>query len=98
MDCLGELKWRNLIENISFANFLFMKKLYTSSSTLILLILSLCLLISCDCVQYLQGYVIYAETGKPLRNLYYSRDFFFDFSRKTKLRQRQFLSTSLANR
>ena len=62
-----------------------MKKLYTSWRALILLILSLRLLISCDCVQYLQGYVIYAETGKPLRNLYYSRDFFLTSVEKQNL-------------
>lgn len=74
MDCLEELKWRNLIENISFPNFNLMKKLYISWSALILFFLSLGLLISCDCVQYLQGYAIDAETGKPLSNVYYSRD------------------------
>lgn len=37
-------------------------------------LLSLCLgMVSCDCIQRLQGYVIDAETGQPLSDVFYSR-------------------------
>lgn len=37
-------------------------------------LLSLCLgTISCDCIQRLQGYVIDAETGQPLSEVFFSR-------------------------
>lgn len=37
-------------------------------------LLSLCLgMISCDCTQRLQGYVIDAETGQPLSEVFFSR-------------------------
>lgn len=31
-------------------------------------------LISCDCIQQLQGFVIDAETGEPLSDIFYTRD------------------------
>lgn len=42
--------------------------------TVILFPLVFGVLLSCDCVQRLQGHVIDAETGQPLSAVFYSRD------------------------
>ena len=39
-----------------------------------LLFFFLALMTSCDCMQQLQGFVIDAETGEPLSEVYYTRD------------------------
>ncbi len=44
-----------------------------SAKTTILLFLILGLLASCDCMQRIQGYVIDAQTGEPLSEVFYSR-------------------------
>src|SRR5690606_10619723 len=43
-------------------------------TTMPLLFLILGLLASCDCMQRIQGYVIDAQTGEPLSEVFYSRD------------------------
>lgn len=43
------------------------------AKTMTLLFLILGLFASCDCVQRLQGYVVDAETGQPLSEVFYSR-------------------------
>lgn len=39
-----------------------------------LLFFFIALMTSCDCMQQLQGFVIDAETGEPLSEVYYTRD------------------------
>lgn len=44
-----------------------------TSQNYLFLTLPLALLVSCDCMQRLQGYAIDAETGLPLAEVFYSR-------------------------
>jgi len=46
-------------------------RIYKYNTALLLLLLGL--MVSCDCMQRLQGYVIDAETGQPLSEVFYSR-------------------------
>lgn len=48
-------------------------KIKDIKSTLLLIII-LGLLVSCDCIHRIQGYAIDAQTGKPLSEVFYSRD------------------------
>jgi len=44
------------------------------AKTMTLLFLSLGFMVSCDCIQQLQGFAIDAETREPLSEVFYTRD------------------------